>query len=151
MRQAGPPHLELEQVPLRELPAQSLMHAEFNHPALRAALQKVEQADMLLIATPIYKAAYSGLLKAFLDLLPQDGLEGKAVALIATGGSPAHFLAMDYALKPVLASMGARDVLDTLFATDAQLPKDEHGRISAAPDIAQRIARTRQRIEARLN
>ena len=72
------------------------------------------------MSTPIYKAAYSGLLKSFLDLLPQDGLRGKVVLPLATGGSSAHLLALDYALKPVLGALGARHILDAVFATDDQ-------------------------------
>ena len=55
----------------------------------------------------MYKAAYTGLLKSFLDLLPQYALAGKTVLPLVTGGTPAHVLTVDYALRPVLASMGA--------------------------------------------
>jgi FMN reductase len=55
----------------------------------------------------VYKAAYTGLLKSFLDLLPQYALAGKTVLPLVTGGTPAHVLTVDYALRPVLASMGA--------------------------------------------
>ena len=58
---------------------------------------------MVIVATPIYKAAYSGLLKVFLDLLPAEALRGKTVLPLASGGSVAHLLALDYALKPVLS------------------------------------------------
>ena len=59
----------------------------------------------LVIATPVYKAAYSGLLKTFLDLLPQFGLREKVILPLVTGGTPAHVLAIDYALRPVLNSL----------------------------------------------
>jgi FMN reductase len=61
----------------------------------------------VVVATPVYKAAYSGLLKVFLDVLPQTALKGKLVLPLATGGSPHHMLALDYALRPVLQSLGA--------------------------------------------
>lgn len=41
---------------------------------------------MVILATPVYKAAYSGLLKTFLDLLPQGGLRDKVVLPIARNG-----------------------------------------------------------------
>src|SRR3954447_8338897 len=85
---------------LRELPAEPLLASQAGHPQLRAALDRVAAADLVLVSTPIYKAAYSGLLKVFLDLLPQDGLRGKTVLPLATGGSPGHLLALDYTLKP---------------------------------------------------
>jgi len=107
---------------LRDLPGEAVLQARFQDPALVAATAQVRQASVVLVATPIYKAAYSGLLKSFLDLLPQDGLQGKIVLPLATGGSPAHLLALDYALKPVLSALGARDVLDGVFASDSQIP-----------------------------
>ncbi len=62
----------------------------------------------MVIGTPVYKAAYSGLLKSLLDLLPQYALAGKTVLPLATGGSTAHVLAIDYALRPVLAPWALR-------------------------------------------
>lgn len=117
LQQAGArPH----SLSLRELPPQALVSAEWGHPLLQQALARVADSDVVLVATPIYKAAYSGLLKSFLDLLPQDGLRGKVVVPLATGGSLAHLLALDYALKPVLSALGARWILDPVFATDDQ-------------------------------
>lgn len=128
-------------VSVRELPAHALLHARFDHPRIRAALDQIAAADLLLIATPIYKAAYSGVLKAFLDLLPQDGLRGKTVLPLATGGSIAHLLALDYALKPVLAALGARHILDTVYAVDAQFaPHALHGHV-AHDDVTLRVQR----------
>ena len=101
----------IEHVNVRELPAESLLHADFSDPELQEAAAKVERADGLVIATPVYKAAFSGVLKSWLDLLPQFALEGKSVLPLATGGSVAHALALDYALRPVLMSMGARQVV----------------------------------------
>jgi FMN reductase len=70
------------------------------------------------VATPVYKASYSGLLKSWLDLMPQFGLTGKAVLPLATGGSAAHALALDYALRPVLTSMDARHVVNGFLVLD---------------------------------
>ena len=67
-----------------------------------ASLAQVANAQLIVVATPVYKAAYSGLLKVFLDLLPQTALAGKTVLPLATGGSPHHMLALDCALRPVL-------------------------------------------------
>ena len=124
---------------VRDLPPQPLLLAQFDHPHIVAALAEVAQAQVVLIATPIYKAAYSGLLKAFLDLLPQDGLRGKTVLPLATGGSLAHLLALDYALKPVLSALGARDILDPVYATDVQIPRHERLGYEPLPEIAERV------------
>jgi len=124
---------------VRELPAQALLHAQFDHPLIRHALTEVARAQVVLVATPIYKAAYSGVLKSFLDLLPQDALRGKTVLPLATGGSIAHLLALDYALKPVLSALGARDILDSVFATDAQMPQHATLGYAALPEVVERI------------
>jgi FMN reductase len=110
-----------ERLALRELPSHALLHGQADDPALREALAQVAAADVVVLATPLYKAAYSGLLKCFLDLLPRDALAGKWVWPLATGGSAAHLLAIDHALRPVLDSLGARRLLRTVFATDAQV------------------------------
>ncbi len=106
---------------LRTLPAESLLHARSRDAVLRGALEQVAAASALVIATPIYKAAYSGLLKVFLDLLPQDALHDTWVWPLATGGSPAHTLAIDHALRPVLDNLAAHQVVPSVFALDAQL------------------------------
>lgn len=112
---------------LRELPADALLRGDAGQRDVAAAVAALQQAQLVLVATPIYKAAYSGLLKTFLDLLPPDALRGKTVVPLATGGSAAHLLALEYALKPVLAALGARDIRDAIYATDAQLPPDGSG------------------------
>ena len=114
------------------------MHADFAHPAICEALELIEHAQAVVIATPLYKASYSGLVKTLLDLLPQAGLAGKIVLPIATGGSLAHLLALDYALKPVLSSLGARHHLPNVFASDADLPATEAG-YTVLAETAQRV------------
>ncbi len=106
---------------LRELPPDALLRARTGTPELAAALAQVAAASAIVFATPIYKAAYSGLLKVFLDLLPEDGLTGRWVWPLATGGSPAHTLALDHSLRPVLDNLGAHQVLPSVFALDTQI------------------------------
>jgi SsuE family FMN reductase len=92
---------------LRDLPAEPLLRGRADDPVIQAAIDVLAAADAVVVTTPVYKAAYSGLLKVFLDLLPQYALRGKAVLPLATGGTPAHVLVIDYALRPVLTSLGA--------------------------------------------
>ncbi|MCW2855220.1 MAG: NADPH-dependent reductase [Marmoricola sp.] len=103
---------------VRDLPPAALLHADFSDPAIRDTIERLEVADGVVVATPVYKAAFSGLLKAWLDLMPQFGLSGKAVLPLATGGSAAHALALDYALRPVLTSMEARHVVNGYLVLD---------------------------------
>ena len=77
----------LEEIVVRDLPAEDL-RARADVPAIAAAVKAVERADGIVVATPIYKASFSGILKTFLDLLPQWAFRGKYVLPIATGGPP---------------------------------------------------------------
>lgn len=139
-------HLELrgdavERVLIRDLSPQALVLADVAHPSIAHAVAKVARAQAIVVATPIYKAAYSGVLKLLLDLLPQTALKGKIVLPIASGGSPNHMLALDYALRPVLQWLGADHILPGVFATDGQvvlLPPDGH---QLDDDLAQRLHR----------
>lgn len=130
-----------EHIAVRELPAAPLLFADVTETAIAGAVEAVTSANLVIVGTPIYKAAYSGLLKLFLDLLPPDALRGKTVLPLATGGSAAHLLALDYALKPVLSALGARHVLDGVFATDAQLQRHESGGYVPDPDLLVRLDR----------
>jgi FMN reductase len=129
-----------QRLQVRDLPGTALLQADFRNAELAAACALVAQSDAVVIATPVYKAAYSGVLKAFLDLLPQDGLKDKLVLPLATGGSQSHMLALDYALRPVLSALGARHVLPSIYATDAQVLWSEQDGLAIDAGIAQRIA-----------
>ncbi|WP_328718097.1 NADPH-dependent FMN reductase [Streptomyces sp. NBC_00247] len=125
---------------VRTLPAEALLGADFGHPAVVGATALFEKADGVVIGTPVYKAAYSGLLKTLLDLLPQYALAGKTVLPLATGGSPAHVLAIDYALRPVLSSMGAAHIVPGWFTVDKDLTVGEDGTLTVAPGTAEALA-----------
>ena len=126
---------------VRDLPALPLLLAQGESEAIQQAIQRLLNADVVLVSTPIYKAAYSGLLKVFLDLLPPDALRGKTVVPLATGGSPAHFLALDYALKPVLSALGARLILDGVFGTDDQFTRLPGGGYGLDETLSKRLDR----------
>ncbi|MEW1722010.1 NADPH-dependent FMN reductase [Streptomyces sp. NPDC093109] len=133
---------------VRTLPAQALLGADFRHPAIVEATALFERADGVVIGTPVYKAAYSGLLKSLLDLLPQYALTGKTVLPLATGGSTAHVLAIDYALRPVLSSMGAAHIVPGWFLLDKDITGGESGEGggNGAPSIAPAAAEALERV-----
>lgn len=119
---------------LRSLPPRSLLYADLTDPEIAAAAELVANAKGIVIASPVYKAAYSGMLKTFLDLLPQFGLRGKVVLPLATGGSLAHVLAIDYALRPVLSSLDPLHIVAGLFIIDQQIVIQPDGRSTLDPD-----------------
>ena len=129
----------VERLRVRDLSPQALILADFGHRSISAAIGQVAEADVVVVATPVYKAAYSGVLKVFLDLLPQDAFKGKTILPLATGGSPNHMLAVDYALRPVLQSLGARHILQGIFATDSQVTLMPEGSYHVDAGIAARL------------
>ncbi len=106
---------------LHNFQPEDLLYARFDSPALQALKQDLETADGVIVATPVYKASFSGALKTLLDLLPERALEHKVVLPLATGGTVAHMLAVDYALKPVLNALKAQEILHGVFADDSQI------------------------------
>lgn len=129
----------VDRLRVRDLSPQALLLADFGHPSISRAIGQVAQAQVIIVATPVYKAAYSGVLKVFLDLLPQEAFAGKTVLPLATGGSPNHMLALDYALRPVLQSLGARHILSGIFATDSQVTLSPEGSYHVTPEIGARL------------
>jgi FMN reductase len=86
-----------------------------------AAVADVLAAELLVIASPTYKATYSGLLKAFLDRLDTGSLAGAAAVPILLGGAPNHQLAIDVHFTPLLYELGARVPARGLFVLEADL------------------------------
>lgn len=118
-----------EHLRARELPAAALLAGNRDDPAIARALRAVETAEGIVLVTPIYQAAYSGLLKAFLDVVPQFGFAGKVVLPLATGGSPAHVLALDYGLRPVIQSFAPRQVMQSLFVPSQRIFVTDEGAV----------------------
>lgn len=120
--------VEVSLLKVRDFPAEDLLHARFDSPAARQLQAVVASADGLVVGTPVYKASFTGALKVLLDLLPERALAHKVVLPLASGGSPAHLLAVDYALKPVLAALKAQEMLSGVFAVDKQIAYPEGDR-----------------------
>ncbi|MCJ1695507.1 FMN reductase [Rathayibacter caricis] len=91
----------------------------FPSPALQTALDAVSGADGLIAVTPIFTTSYSGLFKSFVDVLDTEALRGLPVLLAATGGSPRHSLAVDYAMRPLFSYLHAAPLSTTVFAATA--------------------------------
>jgi FMN reductase len=126
-------------ISVRDLPAEDLVFGKYNSPSLEQPKALLEQAQAVIIATPIYKASYTGLLKTFLDLLPQKALANKVVLPIATAGTIAHLLAIDFTLKPVLSELGARHILGVVYAIDKQIVVNDDRTVTLEEEIDQRL------------
>lgn len=70
-------------------------------PDVEEELARVEAADVIVAATPVYRASYSGMFKHFFDLVDQYGIANTPVILVATGGSDRHALVIEHAMRPL--------------------------------------------------
>lgn len=110
---------QVRAVELREL-AHAVVDATltgFAAGALREALDALTAADGVVLVSPVYGASVAGLVKSFLDVLEPGTLDGTPVLIGATGGTARHSLALEYALRPVLAYQRADVVPTAVFAS----------------------------------
>jgi|SRR5712691_1491611 len=70
-------------------------------------VRMVAEADVVLLASPVYRASFTGALKNLLDLTPVEALCGKPVGIVAMGARPHHYLGIDSHLRAILAWFGA--------------------------------------------
>jgi FMN reductase len=111
---------------------------ELGAPTVRAAVERLDQADLLVFGTPTYKASFSGLLKAFCDPLDSSQFRGKLAVPLMMGGSELHGLAVETALRPLLVEVGATVVTPGLYVVESRIDEissiavDYAGRVLAA-------------------
>jgi FMN reductase len=97
---------------------------ELGHPAVAERVQTIQRASVAVFASPTFKATYTGLLKLFLDQFPTDGLAGVTAFPVMLGAGPAHALAPDLLLKPVLVELGAVCPAAGLYLIDKTYAED---------------------------
>lgn len=85
----------------------------------------VEQADLLIVGSPIYKASYTGLFKHFFDLFEPSALNELPVLLVATGGSDRHALALEHQFRPLFGFFNAITLPTTIYAADGDIEDRE--------------------------
>lgn len=88
----------------------------FPSPALQASIDAAIAADGLIAVSPIFNASYSGLFKLFFDVIERDGLAAMPTLIAATGGTARHSLALEHALRPLFAYLGAAVVPTAVYA-----------------------------------
>ncbi|HEX2313986.1 MAG TPA: NAD(P)H-dependent oxidoreductase [Thermomonospora sp.] len=98
------------------------IHAPEPSTDLDRALKVVAGADLLVVASPTYKGTYTGLLKAFLDLLPSGALSSTVALPLLVMGDPRHALAVEVHLRPLLVELGAHVPTPGLAVLESELP-----------------------------
>jgi FMN reductase len=112
-----------------------------------AAVATASGAAVLVVATPVYRATYSGALKAFFDRFGPGALRGTAVVLVATAIAPEHFLSLDTGGRALIASLEGFTVPSVVYGThddfaDGQPTDELLDKLRSAVDQAERVAGT---------
>jgi FMN reductase len=89
--------------------------------AVAEAKASVLASDLIVVASPVYKASFTGLLKAFLDQFGRDELGARAVVPLMVGASPAHSLAVETHVRPVLIEIGASCPTRGVYVLESQI------------------------------
>jgi FMN reductase len=95
----------------------------FGSPGVQAALEQVRAADVLVVGSPVYKASYTGLLKAFCDHIAAGELGGKLAVLVMVGGAPQHHLVVEVHLRPLLVELGATCATPGVYVLESDLDR----------------------------
>jgi FMN reductase len=111
--------------------------------AAEAALQRVESADILIAATPVYRGSYTGHFKHLFDLVGQDSLIDTPVILAATGGSDKHCLVIEHQLRPLFGFLQAYTVAVGVYASHADF---EDGQVRSELVLARVATAARQAV-----
>ena len=113
-------HVEVEFIRLSEIG--HLIHGASRRdllaPEVQQVLQTIEQADALIVGSPVYRASYTGLFKHLFDYVDQFALVDKPILLSATGGSERHALMIEHQLRPLFGFFQANALPIGVFATD---------------------------------
>lgn len=104
--------------------------------ATRQAVARIAAARAVLIAAPVYRASFPGVLKNLLDITPVEALQQKPVGIVAMGGSPHHYLAVDTQLRAVLAWFGALVAPTGVYLTGGDFKDGQLASDGARSDLA---------------
>lgn len=120
-------HIDVQLVELAPI-ARSLGQAltrEEVEPRIEQALQRIEAADLLIAAAPVYRGSYPGLFKHLVDFIGLEALVDVPVLLAATGGSERHALVIDHQLRPLFSFLQAHTLPIGVYATQADFSGDQ--------------------------
>jgi FMN reductase len=101
----------------------------------RQVVGLIAAADAVLIGTPVYRASFPGVLKNLLDIVPVEALQSKPLGIVAMGGSPHHYLAVDTQLRQVLAWFGALVAPTSVYVTGGDFRDGKLASESARKDL----------------
>ncbi len=107
-----------------DFPASELLQGSIDAPSVREFREQVSKAKVVVFATPIYRATYSGVLKLLVDFIPPEALENKTVLGLATGRSEEHFPLIADAFEGLFSAFRGTRPLPTVVISDYQFASD---------------------------
>jgi FMN reductase len=131
---------------LRDFDPADVLLGQTAAPVVQTFLQTVTASAAVVLSTPVYKATYSGGLKALVDLIPPDALVSKPVLGIATTKLSAHAPEVDRAYRALFAFFRARS-LGTLVVADDEVRFDG-GKGTLLPEAQGRVDRAARELIA---
>ena len=117
-------HVDVNLVPLDLLDAGRALGGAYRRSELSsealAVVGAIENADALVVTTPVYKGSYPGLFKHLIDFIEPEALIGKPVLLGATGGGQRHALVVEHHLRPLFGFFSAQVSAYTIYAAEEE-------------------------------
>jgi FMN reductase len=104
-------------------------------PETRRAVDRIADAAAVMIAAPVYRASFPGVLKNLLDITPVGVLQAKPVGIVAMGGSAHHYLAVDTQMRQVLGWFGALVAPTSVYLTSADFRDGQLAAEAARTDL----------------
>ena len=93
---------------------------DWSSSTINELIEEVSASDVVIVASPTYKATYTGLLKVFLDRFPHQALGGVTAIPLMLGAGDVHALSVEHTLRPLLVELGASVPTRGLFVLDSE-------------------------------
>lgn len=90
-----------------------------------SAVDKILNADAVVIASPVYRGSFPWTLKKLIDILPNAALRSKPVGIFTVAAAPQHFLSAERHIRDVMTWFGALTTPNSFFAVDHSFASDE--------------------------
>ena len=115
---------------------------------LAELIASIENADVLVVGSPVYKGSYTGLFKHLFDLVGYDRLAGKPVILTASGGGDRHALVVEHQLRPLFGFFTAHSMATAIYVSEADFVDGAIGSAAVLKRIECAVAELRPWLSA---
>jgi FMN reductase len=101
----------------------------------RVVVERILNAEALVVGTPVYKGSYTGLFKHLFDLIEPAALKDKPILLTATGGGDRHALVIEHQIRPLFGFFEAATIATGVYASSADFKDGE----LSSPELLTRL------------